>query len=1279
MSFKKILAVVMACAMAIGAFAAHALTLDAAESAAEAVSEEAVLAADGATLGGADFENNSGVVFDGTNYHTTLVNALKAVHGTDDAVLYCKPGADLGTMTHGHVCKTLTVYGNGAYISGGEQDFEIDMPGASGTSCGGLTKDITLTVDNLTGAGVWGGRVSAYTVNLIFINCENMGKIWLTGATGANNITMTDCTFTSNKVSSCKVYSNAEGTITLTNVDFSNIDQPVSLNNKSTGTQTIVMTDCDFVSCGAATQDYTVPVSVKSSVAGGTSKLTVNNCTFTGTVTNSIGQDADIILDYGVGSTTADIFGSAAKLGIETEENVASYTTVTVEDKVSASNSDTTVKAFVAEVGGNYYTDIRDAFKAVTATNNVVNILSNVTVDYAWDSRYTGSKFMVPVTINGNGYTFKLTGVVDDKNWNTVFRFEDVATVNNLTIDVSEATGAQRIISSKLSITANTVNLIGNSTVRYGIIFGEGAGTAISNVTATVTNSDFTNMSRGVSDNANAQDVKSVTITDSEFTNASVNISASETATFTNNEMTNGYVIITTYSPVTELEVVATGNTLDETADNSILADKIVTDSSDFVLPVAEVNGTKHMSLQSAVTKAADGATINVLDDIVLTAQNAQSYFAPAYNRESYAGLIIPDDKTLTIDLNGKTVSYVDSYGDVDNVMILNLGNLTINDTVGGGKLTYKPVAGSSTYSKFYSTIFNCGTLTVNGGIIENTAEAETDVTNAVDNHSRLSHEYGNDSILVVNGGTLTGAYYYAIRQYTHYFEGVQNRVTINDGTIMGGIYMQHGDSWYYADPAKNRLNVDGYLTINGGNFVATATPDHFNTIKSRLSNPDNNAWGLEINGGTFNDASIQLLVQRGVFYTNGVSGATTPAETAGTRNTEWLAKNGGFITGGRFGNIGDENDVTTNLASFVAEGFTLVSDNAGGGAVYAKADVVEEIDVVFEQVDGDAEGYDLYNINLVGANNEVINRLNSADLTFVLDATPVTGAAIDYEIIAVEKITVTPDTTTPDEDRFMFNFNGKDAVVDTANSITIAQVKVSGYGTYTFSVDTAANDTNVAHATKALDNIVDTFVPGGAAGKGTLDLDDATTGEVTIAVPVRTLTVNVAFPNSVVDNAAAYQDMKVEITGNIDGVHQTVTYDLGGNMEADGTYVVEETRLVLNETYNVVVSGAGYRTARYTVTMTDAKVLNFWNNVKDNAVEVEEGKASSAVTKNFLAGDIVADNNINIYDLSAVVSYFATEITDEADYDKYVKYDLNRDGKIDSKDVAYVLVSWGA
>ena len=56
------------------------------------------------------------------------------------------------------------------------------------------------------------------------------------------------------------------------------------------------------------------------------------------------------------------------------------------------------------------------------------------------------------------------------------------------------------------------------------------------------------------------------------------------------------------------------------------------------------------------------------------------------------------------------------------------------------------------------------------------------------------------------------------------------------------------------------------------------------------------------------------------------------------------------------------------------------------------------------------------------------------------------------------------------------------------------------------------------------------------------------------------------------------------------------------------------------------------------------------------------------------MAGDIVKDSKINTYDLSAVVSYFGeTDLV--GNNNAYAKYDLNRDGFIDSKDVAMVLV----
>ena len=81
---------------------------------------------------GVEFKEENTVYYDG-EYYDKLTDALKAAAGKEGAILYCKPGADVGKMTHGHVCASLTVYGNGAFVSGGENDFEVDT--YKGTSC----------------------------------------------------------------------------------------------------------------------------------------------------------------------------------------------------------------------------------------------------------------------------------------------------------------------------------------------------------------------------------------------------------------------------------------------------------------------------------------------------------------------------------------------------------------------------------------------------------------------------------------------------------------------------------------------------------------------------------------------------------------------------------------------------------------------------------------------------------------------------------------------------------------------------------------------------------------------------------------------------------------------------------------------------------------------------------------------------------------------------------------------------------------------------------------
>ena len=470
----------------------------------------------------------------------------------------------------------------------------------------------------------------------------------------------------------------------------------------------------------------------------------------------------------------------------------------------------------------------------------------------------------------------------------------------------------------------------------------------------------------------------------------------------------------------------------------------------------------------------------------------------------------------------------------------------------------------------------------------------------------------------------------------------------------------------------QNNSRGNNYTaTINDNDFYVDDATAAIGINTNAMGKPVDYAGGGHVAIGKDNTVNGQTISMSDVLvFGNGINDLAYTRGYVGV-GVEFDAN--GKIIGGEF------SEYSLGLADAIADGYATETDVAGNLNVVEETLLVDEIKVKFAPA-SEAEGEKVYNINLT-AGGDVINRLNSADLTFLFEQIEGNN---EYEIIASNsEVAINPVDNS--KVRYEFHYNGKtDVETDTNATITIGQVKFTGYGKFSFAVDASedANKTNAAHATKLFDNIVDTFVPDGELADGTvvgtLDVSDNTITDVEITVPVRTLTINLDFPNAVVDNAIAYQDMKVEITGTIDGVNQTVTYNLGTDevAMANGSYIVTEDRLVLNNAYTVTVSGAGYRTARYTVTMTTDKTLRFWNNVMDENQVVELGKDSSIAKVTFLAGDIVKDNNINIYDLSAVVSYFG-QTNDTTAYSNYAKYDLNRDGVIDSKDVAYVLVSW--
>ena len=358
-----------------------------------------------------------------------------------------------------------------------------------------------------------------------------------------------------------------------------------------------------------------------SSNAKNPGTLIVDNATYavTGEFSGSDLGTGTLIIKKGanvsVGSIEAganvvvDAEGMAAGYDINFTADLSKFTgtlSVINNDKLEAKIVDgkiVLVEKPVAKIGDVEYTTLEDAFKAATS-GCTIEILENVTVDYAWDNRYTGSKFTVPVTINGNDKTIKFTASVNDNNYQAPFRFQAHAAVNNLIIDMSEVTDNRfRAISSNANLTVNGCKFIGKDKTLNcrAIIFGEGAGTNVGNLEISITDCNFVNWRRGITDNENGDDVKNVTITGNTLTNSAVYVSAYNNVTFTGNTVTDAYVNIKSYTADNKLKVTATGNELTEntgTTYNSIDAGGVVVAQEGFVVapkgdkPIAYVSET---------------------------------------------------------------------------------------------------------------------------------------------------------------------------------------------------------------------------------------------------------------------------------------------------------------------------------------------------------------------------------------------------------------------------------------------------------------------------------------------------------------------------------------------------------------------------------------------------------------------------------------------------------------------------------------------------------------
>ena len=362
---------------------------------------------------------------DQSHYAATLTEALTAAYmeNEDEIIIVCRPDADVGTMSHGHVADNLTIYGNNAYLSGGECDLEVDTfkysrtTGAQANDGAYLDKNITITAYELDNLGVWGQRNTSNTVSIVLTDCDgtsnvtpNVQRVYISGTTGVNNITLTGCDFLTKATS---VYSNADGEVEIDNCSFTGSQVPVNFNHKANGTQTVMVKNSEFKTCGdnGDWKQFAAPIRFVNS-GSGTSTTTVDNCTFD----NTVGTNGDILIGDGRTNETSNdvsltVSGTAANVqaqkpgyynGESTDVTKMMAKQVAENERLETSVNELLPNA--AQIGNTGYATLKEALESLINTPE-----ENVTIELLADQNVAGftvdlsNSAIKTLTIQGNG------------------------------------------------------------------------------------------------------------------------------------------------------------------------------------------------------------------------------------------------------------------------------------------------------------------------------------------------------------------------------------------------------------------------------------------------------------------------------------------------------------------------------------------------------------------------------------------------------------------------------------------------------------------------------------------------------------------------------------------------------------------------------------------------------------------------------------------------------------------------------------------------------------
>ena len=412
---------------------------------------------------------------------------------------------------------------------------------------------------------------------------------------------------------------------------------------------------------------------------------------------------------------------------------------------------------------------------------------------------------------------------------------------------------------------------------------------------------------------------------------------------------------------------------------------------------VAKIGDQSYESIADAINAATEDDIITLIADV-------------------NGPVVIPAEKTITIDLAGYSISYdntTSETADEDNsytagATILVKGTLTINDSVGTGSVIqdgtkaaaiHVSVGGEMTINggsylitdettSSYYVIKNLGTVTINDGTFDTKSGINSDTSGS----SVLANGWYDGSkntskaeaTITINGGSFTGCHYVKNDDY-----GVMN--------IYGGTFS--GTNRGAAIMNVNVLTIDD----DADNTQSVIINKKAATDSAVLNFSYNETYGkgiLTVKSGTFNTYSIVgMAAGYGIGVIDIASGLETTAFSSGAATIS------GTIT------IGD-NTIEFNSVEFtdnviIKEGSIVVSGTITGSA---SASITAEGEVKLDGVtiDGTNEGLTIETVD-DGESKVIIQ-----DLTLTGSATLEIEEGANVEVPSNGNLVNNSEATTP-------------------------------------------------------------------------------------------------------------------------------------------------------------------------------------------------------------------------------------------------------------------------